>query len=214
MRIKTVPVIFFTLLGLVSPGLRAQQQVDMDTIMRWSTAKVVSYHIVGVYTGSTSIAFDEPSGQADVTDRVTIDLNWDIQENRLVGQPKIQNAVSEVVNLRNDQAGCAAPVVHGAYEHFDVTLVTPGDGEMVELTGTTSFPETEITDCSGQEERRTAAARQETSVVHLPIAAPMLLGMPEMPSTGAMSLTVSPDKKSFGLKLDGWTWTYTPTRVS
>lgn len=213
MRVKVIAVTL-TLFGLASPGLRAQQQVDMDTIMRWSTAKVVSYRIVGVYTGPTTIAYDQASGQADVTDRVVIELRWDIQENRMVGQPKVENAASEVTNFRNGQAGCAAPVVHGAYEHFEVTQVAPGDGDMVELTGMTSFPEVEITDCSGQEERRTVAAKQATSVVHLPIAAPMLLGMPEMPPTGDMTLTVSPDKKSFGLKLKGWSWTYTPTRVS
>ena len=57
--------------------------------------------MVGVYDGPAVIAYREPAGQATVTDRVEIDLDWDLKASAIVGEPKIVNAASEVRELRN-----------------------------------------------------------------------------------------------------------------
>ena len=63
--------LLFTL--LLTPA--QSQQMDMEAMMRWASADVVRYHIVGVYQDQTYIAADG-SGLGDVTDHVVIDLTW------------------------------------------------------------------------------------------------------------------------------------------
>lgn len=54
--------------------------------MKWASADVIRYHIVGVYQARTHIASDG-SGQADVTDGLVIDLTWKLSESKLVAKP-------------------------------------------------------------------------------------------------------------------------------
>ncbi len=58
------------------------QAVDASAIARWTAAKVVHYRMVGVYEGPTVIAYREPAGQATVTDRVEIELDWNLKTQR------------------------------------------------------------------------------------------------------------------------------------
>jgi hypothetical protein len=74
------------------------QQTDMDAMMKWASADVIRYHIVGVYQDRTSIASDG-SGQADITDGVVVDLMWKLSESKLVGKPTFQNTKSIVKNV-------------------------------------------------------------------------------------------------------------------
>lgn len=67
------PAIMLCLLG--ASATTHSQQMDMDATMKWGAADVVRYHIVGVYQARTYIASDG-AGQADITDRVVIDLTW------------------------------------------------------------------------------------------------------------------------------------------
>lgn len=193
----------------------AAQDVDMEVMMKWSTASVVAYHIVGSYQGETNVALNDISGQlADVTDQVIVDVSWNLQSNSMVGDARVQNFPSALTNPRNVVASCAAPVLEGNFELVEVTGVVVSDMERIDLSGTRSYPAADITDCSGATERRTVASGQEPVVLYLPIPSPVMLGMPNMPQSGGQNVTVSPDRKSFVIRQGGWTWTYTPTLVS
>ena len=87
------------LLGLL-PLAAFAQQVDMEAMARWGAADVVRYHIVGVYQEASYIASDG-SGQADISDRVVIDLTWKLSEARLVGAATFQNTKSRADRLRD-----------------------------------------------------------------------------------------------------------------
>ena len=114
----------------------AQQAAGQNAgeIARWTAAKVVHYHMVGVYDGSAVIAYREPAGQAIVTDRVGIDLDWDVKANAIVGEPTIVNAASDVRELRNEHASCPPPAPNGPYDHLTVKTLTPSGGAL-ELKG-------------------------------------------------------------------------------
>lgn len=192
---------------VASPGA---QQMDMAAITRWSSAKVVRYHIVGVYQAQTDVTFQDRSSKADVTDRVVLDLDWDVQSAKLVGPARVQNTKSEVKNLRNAERECPPPAPGADYEHLEVTEAIGGNGT-VELKGTRSFPQTAITDCSGMRTQRTIEARQQPVTEHLAVPEPMILAMPS--GAGGGMFTISADKKSFAMKVGDWTWTYTPSVV-
>src|ERR1041385_2556371 len=88
------------------------QKMDMDAMMKWATADVVRYHIVGEYQARTYIASDG-SGQADITDRVVIDLAWKLSEAKLVGQPTFQKTKTVVANPGDREPKCLPPVLKG-----------------------------------------------------------------------------------------------------
>lgn len=71
-------------------------------------ADLVRYHIVGVYQDRDHIAADG-SGQADVTNRVVIDLTWKLSEAKLVGAPTFQNTRTTVMQgaVSPPSAGCS-----------------------------------------------------------------------------------------------------------
>ncbi len=71
------------------------QAVDASAIGRWTAAKVVHYRMVGVGTdGPAVIAYREPAGTATVTDRVEIELDWNLKPTPIVGEPRITNTAA------------------------------------------------------------------------------------------------------------------------
>jgi hypothetical protein len=70
--------------SLVAPALAHQERRRDRALDR---RQVVHYHMVGVYDGAAVIAYREPAGQATVTDRVEIDLDWDAKAGAIVGEP-------------------------------------------------------------------------------------------------------------------------------
>lgn len=199
----------------LAPVCLPAQEVDMAQMMKWADAQIVAYSITGVYSAPTNLAYQDRSGQvADVTDRVNVQLRWNVQNNTMDGEAKVENFPSVAENVRNEVASCPPPVLKGAYEHLEVTGITSGEAQRVDLTGVRSFPEVDLTDCDGATHTRTVGRGQDNVVVYLPMPNPMLLAMPALASGGQMQVVVAPDKKSFVIKLNGWTWTYVPTRVS
>jgi hypothetical protein len=187
------------------------QPPGADAIARWTAAKVVHYRMVGVYDGPAVIAYREPAGQATVTDRVEIELDWDLKAGAIVGEPKIVNAAAEVRELRNTHASCPAPAPNGPYDHFDLKTLAAAGGAL-ELKGTRSFPSIKVVSgCQGVQEPRTVAAWEQEVVERLVVPSPLMLAAPAG-SDG--NLTVSADKTSFTIAGGAWTWTYTPTIVN
>jgi hypothetical protein len=194
---------------LLSPLLLPQPHAqDMEAMMKWASADVVKYHIVGVYSAKTNIvAGANDVGNADVTDRVVIDLTWKLSELKLVGTPTIVNEKSRVANLTNYDPKCAPPTISGDYEHATVLSIKEGLGGSLAMQVQQTYPTAKVIQfCTGAP--KTVAGRTETTSQDLEIVSPILFAMP---LTDSEPVTISPDKKSLIVKKDGWTWTYTPT---
>jgi hypothetical protein len=202
-----VILLSISLFALRSPAVLAQQ-MDMAAMQYWGTAELIKYHIVGAYQDSTFIAADG-AGLADIGDRVVIDLTWKMSQQTIVGTPAIQNAKSTLAKLRDPTPACLPPVLQGEYEHYELLSVKPGPAGVLTFTSSTSYPVVEAAyRCTMS--RKPVAAKVVTTPVDFSLPAVMLFGMPIEASDG---LTVSPDKKFFTVRKDGWTWTITPTKA-
>ncbi len=202
------PLVAALLVGtLTAPALAGQDAA----IARWAAATVVHYHVVGVFDGPAVIAYREPAGQATVSDRVEIDLDWNLKTNAIVGEPTIVNAASEVRELRNMHASCPVPTPNGPYDHIDVKTITAAGGTL-ELKGIRSFPSIKVVaGCQGVQDPRTIRPWEQEVVERMVVPSPLMLAAP---SGSDPNLTVSEDKASFTIKSGPWTWTYTPTLVN
>lgn len=188
------------------------QSADAVAITKWAAATVVHYRMVGVYDGPAVIAYREPAGQATVTDRVEIELDWDAKKSALVGDAKIINTASEVRELRNTHASCPAPTPDGPYDHLDVKSVTAASGGALELKGIRSYPPVRVVGgCQGVQEPRTVKPWEQEIVERMVVPSPLML---VAPAGSDKNLTVSADKASFTITSNGWSWTYTPTIVN
>ena len=202
--------LMITLCFLLAPRLTPaqDQQADMQAMMRWSSADVVRYHIVGVYQARTNVIGGENwIGYADVTDRVEIDLKWKLSESKLAGTPTFRNEKSVVKNLRNYEPKCQPPVLKGEYEHYELLGIKDGLGGALELQVRTTYPAAEVVQfCTGK--RTPVPGSVKTRSEDFAVVSPVMFGMP-LPDSD--NLRVSPDKKSLIVKKNGWTWTFTPT---
>jgi hypothetical protein len=184
------------------------EQMDMEVMMRWGSARVVTYHIVGVYEGRANVVGGSKwIGYADVTDRVEIDLVWDLPESKLVGTPAFRNTKSGVKNLRGFEPKCLPPTLTGEYEHYDLQGIKEGLGGSLEAQVLTIYPGAQVPQfCTGKPDTVPASRnlRPEGFTVISPVAFGM--GVPD-----SDDLRISPDKKSLITKQAGWTWTFTPS---
>jgi len=205
-RLRLMIVLF--LFGFWLPAPAQDQQMNMEAMMRWSSAEIVRYHIVGVYQAQTNVVGD-PNwvGYADVTDRVVIDLKWKLTESMLAGEPVIRNEKSAVTNLRNPEPKCRPPVLKGEYEHWDLQQVKDGPSGVLALQVQTDYPAAEVAQfCTGKNKSVPGSVKKHHE--ELVMLSPVMLGMP-LPESD--NLRVSKDRKSLIHKQAGWTWTFTPT---
>ena len=183
-------------------------QMDMDAMMKWGSADLIRYHVVGVYQGKPTIA-SEGAGRADVSDRVVIDFTWKLSEMKLVGQPTFQNTKSTVTNPVDYEPKCLAPVLKGEYEHYDLLAIKEGLSGMLEFQVQTTYPVVEVAQfCTAS--RKAVPAKKETTSEEFVVVSPVSFSMP-LPDSD--DLRISKDRKSLISKKDGWTWTYTPDIV-
>jgi hypothetical protein len=208
-QLLTLIVLLFLCAWRQAPA--QEQQMDIEAMMRWASAKIVRYHIVGVYQAQVDVIGDTNwIGYADVSDRVTIDLKWDLSQSKLAGTPVFQNAKSAAKNLRNWEAKCLPPVLHGEYEHYELLAIKDGLAGALEFQVRTTYPAAEVVQfCSGK--RKAVPGRVDTRREEFSVVSPVTFGMP-LPD--ADSLRISKDKKSLIVKKNGWTWTFTPSMVS
>lgn len=202
------PLVAALFVGSLTAAVLARQD---SAIAKWATAKVVHYRMVGVYDGTAVIAYREPAGSATVTDRVEIELDWDLKANAIVGEPKITNAAADVRELRNTHASCPAPTPLGPYDHLDLKTVGTSGGAL-ELKGVRVFPSIKVVSgCQGVQEPRTVQPWEQDVAERMVVPSPLMLAAP---AGSDPNLTVSADKASFTIKSGTWTWTYTPTLVN
>jgi hypothetical protein len=206
MKLRPLSIAVVALLGatsLLSP-LHAQ---DMDAMMKWGSADVIKYHIVGVYSAKTDVVAGSDIGYADVTDRVVIDLTWKQSEAKLVGTPTVVNEKSAVKNLANYEPKCAPPTLKGEYEHFTALSIKDGLAGSLEVQVQQIYPAANVIQfCTGAP--KPVAGKTETRPEEFTVVSPMIFAMP---ATGSKDVTISADKKSIVVKKGGWTWTYTPS---
>jgi hypothetical protein len=201
------PLVAALLIGSLTAPILARQHAAIAT---WTAATVVHYHMVGVFAGPAVIAYREPAGQATVSDRVEIDLDWNVKTKAIVGEPTIVNAASEVRELRNTHASCPAPTPEGPYDHIDVKAIGVAGGAL-ELKGIRSYPSVRVVSgCQGVQDPRTVRPWQQEIVERMVVPSPLML---VAPPGSDRNLTVSADKRSFTIASGAWTWTYTPTLV-
>jgi hypothetical protein len=206
MRLRPISFALAVLLG-ATPFLSRLHAQDMDAMMKWSSADVIKYHIVGVYSSKTDVVAGSDVGYADVTDRVVIDLTWKLSDMKLVGTPTVVNEKSAVKNLANFEPKCTPPTLKGEYEHFTLVSIKEGLAGSLEMQVQQSYPAANVIQfCTGAP--KAVAAKIETRPEELVVVSPMILAMG---ATGNKDLTISADKKSIIVKKGGWTWTYTPT---
>lgn len=221
------PIAAFTLAGLsavLAASASAQQpQVDMAAVQRWSQAKVAQYRVVGVYDGWAGASDwaqkqDRESGQIHATDTVTLEFKWDMKKKQPVGAVKIENAKTSVKGTRNTMDKRIAPVLKGDYEHLDVASVTIDRDGRGTLKGTRFYPAAELAlDYPGSMAMKPVKAETIEVTQYIAVPDPTMMGMagmmPAMTTSTGTQMSFTPDKKSFVMKLDGWTWNYTPTVV-
>jgi hypothetical protein len=199
-----------TLVSAVLFVTLAPQPPDPGLIARWAKAAVVHYRMIGVYDGTTVIADREPAGTATVSDRVELELDWDLKAGALVGEARIVNGASHTRDLRNIDRSCPAPTPEGPYEHLTVASVAGANGSL-ELTGTRAFPSVRVVGgCLAVQEPRTVPAWRQDVVERVVVPSPLLLAAP---AGSDPNLTVSADRTSFTITNGAWTWTFMPTLV-
>lgn len=125
-------------------------------------AEVAHYRIVAQYKAKTVIAFHEDGGQAIVTDKYILDLDYDLRSSKVIGPIKIQNFKSVTSDLQNVEKSCPAPSPpKEPYEHFDLLEAKDIGNSQLELKGTRSYPAIEVTaDCQGSWHKKSVAAKQ------------------------------------------------------
>jgi len=183
------------------------QQMDMQAMQKWGSAKVVYYTVEGVHSGAASVT-NGAGGLGDVTDRVTMNLEWSLGEGRLLNVTALKNYPSEVKNLRDREPSCLPPVLNGPLELATVLEVTNGLGGAIDLKVERSYPGAGVAQfCTAS--RKAVPAAKKVFMESMAVPSPVLLAM-GAPASGTISY--SGDKKSIIYKKgDGWTWTFTPS---
>jgi hypothetical protein len=183
---------------------------QVNASRKWTEAKggLIHYHIEGVFQGQVNVVGGGTwLGDADVTDRVLIELDWKLDESKLAGTPQIQNFKATVRNLRNPEPKCLPPILKGDYEHFELLGIKNGLGGALEMQVRTTYPLAEVAqNCTGS--RTKVPASNRTRPEELVVVSPVLLDS-KLPDSD--NLRVSKDRKSLIHKKGGWTWTFTPS---
>lgn len=206
MKLRLLMITFALVAPAASTSFRLHAQ-DVDAMMKWASADVIKYHIVGVYSAKTNVLAGSEIGYADVTDRVVIDLTWKLSEAKLVGTPTITNEKSAIKNLSNYEPKCNPPTLKGEYEHYTLLSIKEGLAGSAEMQVQRVYPAANVIQfCTGAP--KAVAGKTETQVEEFGVVSPMLFAMPLGDNK---EISISPDKKSIIVKKKGWTWTYTPT---
>lgn len=182
----------------------------VDASRKWTDAKggIVHYRIEGAFQGQVNVVGGSNwIGYADVTDRVVIELDWNLRESKLAGTPQIQNFKATARNFRNPEPKCLPPIPKGDYEHFELLGIKNGLGGALEFQTRTSYPLVEVAQmCTGA--RIKVPASVKTRPESFVVLSPLML---DNPGADSDKVRISKDRKSMNHKEAGWTWTFTPS---
>ncbi len=189
------------------PSAWALSQGDVAAMDKWLKPKTIFYHVEGAFSGKALISDPNGGAWADVTDRVAIDLEWDLRNGTLVHVLKIANSPTKTTNIRQGEPKCAPPAPMGPYEHWTVVEVANGPSGQPEMKVETTIPDVNVPQfCTGKPKlwKGRKIVRPEELVVVSPVMLTMPLG-------SSKDVKVSDDRRSVVTKKGDWTWTFTPS---
>jgi hypothetical protein len=201
---------------------------DMDAMVRWTSAELVHYKIVGEFSGQTIVLSggpNTPTRRGTVTDRIEVEFDWNPLEYNMVGKAVIRNFPTRMGAMEPEPARCPASKLGGPLELVTGVAVVAEEG--LRMSGFLTL-QTKRDQPAGSVAIYTAQldnppctdwvnlpAKNESINMQLHAVPGMMLAMPGNPT-----LQVSADKKYFvippgkpGASNAGWTWTITPTIV-
>lgn len=182
----------------------AAQKMDQAAMMKWGNAKVIYYKVEGVHSGEILVT-NGPGGYGTVTDRVTMNIEWDLPDNKLIRVSGLTNTPAEVGNLRDYERKCNPPVLKGPLE-MTVLDVTQSPIGALDIRIEKSFPAAEVSQvCTS---KKAVAAAKKVEMIQMMVPSPVMMAM-GAPST--KELVFSPDGKSMTVKEKNWSWTFTPS---
>jgi hypothetical protein len=192
---------------------------DMDAMAKWANAKVIHYHVVGDFSGSTKVLKGkgrDVSGK--VTDHVEIDFDWDQMQQKIAGDPVIKNSPTKVDSMESLE-GCPASKLEGPYEYFTFQSVS-AMAVMFEMRGRRDLPAGSLPGVKNENDQHAKCGEIWLAIPAStePVTARMQLGlgmMLAMPAAPGLEMEITPDHKSFiqRINTDGWVWKMTPTIV-
>lgn len=198
---------------IATPTLMAQiPGMDMAVMQKWSNAKVIRYQVSGLHNARKGIIFGDHEGKADVTDKINVEFTFSTKTGKIVGEPKITDFPSTIANIKADGTNCPPPQLNGSYEHFTMTKYSVSNGNQIQITGSQTFPNANVSQYPASCSFHAVAGGKVEKNLFLTVVQATLLGMP-IPKE-AKGMAVTPDKKSIIITgADNWVWTYTPTVV-
>jgi len=189
----------------------ASGPASMEAITDLASSTVIHWSVVGDYSGEALILNVGTSGYAPVTDHVEIGFDYTTEGNGgLTGEPAVTNFASVMGALRNGADGCRAPTVSGSYEHSTIEQLKAGLGGQLTMIVRTDYPAGDVPiACTGGNQHSPARASTTETDFIVPGIALLMMG----DQLTGDDIRVSPDKRSLIVKRDGWTYTYTPSKV-
>lgn len=190
------------------------QQADVNAMVKWMSAPVVHYKVVGEYTGEVGIMGTGPGPggvMAKVSDRVEFEFDVDGQM-KLLSTPIIRNAPTKS-EISYEQR-CPSPRIDGTFEFMTVSSLTQQVASTFEFAMTRNFVGG-VVSYMGEGKcgvsNFTATSEMSKKVITFVIPMMMAIGEPGKPLPGGEA-TMTADGKSIVQKRDdGWVWTTTPT---
>lgn len=212
-RLRARRVLLLAALGAFVAQAAAGQ--DLDAMTKWTEAKVVHYRFVGDFAGKMLILAGEHTiRQAEVTDHVEFEFDWDNQQMTLLGTPVLRNAPTKLGAI--DPApleGCPPPRVERAPEFASITRVSAQsvmlEIEFTQQSATGALPyigRSATSGCGAVWDPVSGGERSFT--VSLQVLPAMMLAMP----AEARGFEVSKDGKTMLPRPEnGWSWSITPS---
>lgn len=189
----------------------ASGPASMEAITDLASSTVIHWSVVGDYSGEDLILNVGTNGYAPVTDHVEIGFDYTTEGNGgLTGEPAVTNFASVMGALRNGADGCRAPTVSGSYEHSTIEQLKAGLGGQLTMVVRSDYPAGDVPiACTGGNQHSPARASTTETDFIVPGIALLMMG----DQLTGDDIRVSPDKRSLIVKRDGWTYTYTPSKV-
>lgn len=178
---------------------------------KWEGVRHIRYEVIGEFESQKALVINGgTSGLAHVKDRVELRFNHDEGGKGLLGEVSHKDFPSEVSNLRNGAAGCAAPVIREPFEQATIQKVEPGYAGDLHLTIRTRFAAGGVpAHCTGA--LQFFAASEEEELIQLPIPGHgfFLFLAGEMGD----GWEIDPRTDTIVLQAGDWKWTYKLTPV-
>jgi hypothetical protein len=211
---KRVAAFALFALALFAPRRAAGQ--DLDAQLKWTEARVVHYSIAGDFSGKMRILGGEHTiRNAEVSDHIEFEFDWDNQEMTLLGTPVFRNFSTKLGTIDPSPIeGCPPVRINKPAEFASVTRVTAMSVllkiEFTQLSAEGALPWAPEHGGKCGDLWDSSASGSATLTVDLQLPHGMFLAMPKEQS----GYDISKDGKSLMPRPEnGWAWVITPSIV-